>query len=195
MMSPTSELGPVDPQVPYDIGLGQPVLMPAATIVKTYDGLFAQANQLDPNSRIEPHLQQLSKFDATYVEELRKAQDLSEDIALSSAKMRMLSGKDDAEIKSLLEPFTDPEKTKDHGRGISWEVARDCGLNVEKIELNSELWTVIWALYARCNFVVQSPDSGYRKARRISQRWLLRQLILTDIQDQRTKTHEEPQRS
>ena len=155
-MSPTSELGPVDPQVPYDIGLGQPMLVPADTIVKTYDGLFEAAGKLAPNARIEPYLQQLSKFDAAYVSEMRKAQELSEDIALSSAKMKMLAGLDNDEIRNRLRPFTDPHETKNHGRSIGWEMAKECGLEVQKIELQDELWRVIWALYTRCNYVVHN---------------------------------------
>ena len=162
-MSPTSELGPVDPQVPYDIGLGEPVLLPADTIVKTYEGLFGATDRLGPNDRIEPYLQQLSKFDAAYVSEVRKAQELSEDIALSSAKMKMLASMDDDEIRERLKPFTDPDATKNHGRSIGWEMARECGLEVEKIELHDELWRVIWALYTRCNYVVQNAASPVGK--------------------------------
>ena len=162
-MSPTSELGPVDPQVPYDIGLGQPMLVPADTIVKTYDGLFEAAGNLVPNARIEPYLQQLSKFDAAYVLEMRKAQELSEDIALSSVKLKMLAGMDDDEIRDRLKPFTDPDETKDHGRSIGWEMAQKCGLEVHKIELDDDLWRVIWALYTRCNYVVNDAATPVGK--------------------------------
>ncbi len=155
-MSQTSELGPVDPQVPYDIGLGQPTLVPADTIVKTYDRLFEEAGNLSPSARIEPYLQQLSKFDAAYVSEMRKAQELSEDIALSSAKLKMLAGLDDEEIRCRLRAFTDSDETKNHGRSIGWEMARECGLEVQKIELNDDLWKIIWALYTRCNYVVNN---------------------------------------
>ena len=163
LMSPTSELGPVDPQVPYDIGLGQPMLVPADTIVKTYDGLFEAAGNLEPNARIEPYLQQLSKFDAAYVLEMRKAQELSEDIALSSVKLKMLAGMDDDQIRERLRPFTDPDETKDHGRSIGWEMAQECGLEVHKIELNDDLWRVIWALYTRCNYVVNNAATPVGK--------------------------------
>ena len=155
LMSPTSELGPVDPQVPYDIGLERPVLLPADTIVKSFDDLFERAGEVDSDTRIEPYLQQLSKFNNVYIEELRKAQKLSDDIALNSAKQSMLRTKSDEEVRELLKPFTDPGETKDHGRGIFWDQAKECGLNVEKIDLNRELWSVIWALYRRCDYVLQ----------------------------------------
>ena len=116
-----------------------------------------------PNARIEPHLQQLSKFDAAYVTELKKAHELSEDIALSSAKMKMLAGIDDEEIRKRLRPFTDLDETKNHGRSIGWEMAKECGLEVQKVELQDELWKVIWALYTRCNYVVQNAATPVGK--------------------------------
>lgn len=94
---------------------------------------------------------------------MRKAQELSEDIALSSAKMKMLAGFDDDEIRQRLRPFTDPDETKNHGRSIGWEMAKECGLEVQKIELQDDLWKVIWALYTRCNYVVNNATTPVGK--------------------------------
>ena len=52
----------------------------------------------------------------------------------------MLSSLTEAEIEKKIEPFTDPEFTMAHGRGITAEQADQCGLNVEQILPNSELW-------------------------------------------------------
>ena len=35
-------------------------------------------------------------------------------------------------------------------------MAKECGLEIQKIELQSDLWRVIWALYNRCNYVVNN---------------------------------------
>lgn len=88
---------------------------------------------------IEPFLQQLQKFNAVHVAELRQASKLSEDIAISSLKRGMLKGKEDEEIRALIKPFTDPEITMSHGRGINDYQAEECQLIVEKIGLETEL--------------------------------------------------------
>lgn len=60
-------------------------------------------------------------------------------------------------------PFTDPEETKNHGRSIGWEMAKECGLEVQKIELQDDLWKVILALYTRCNYVVNNRETPVGK--------------------------------
>lgn len=159
LMGPTSELGPVDPQVFYDFGYGgPPQLLPADTIVDSYERLFKEATISEPEVRIEPYMQQLSRFNDVYVQNLRKIQSLSDDVALRSAKISMLKGKKDDEIEELLKPFTDPSESKDHGRGIFREEAGKCGLEIESIDRHDELWSTIRALYARCDFVVCRSD-------------------------------------
>ena len=160
LMGPTSELGPVDPQVFYDFGYGgAPHLLPADTIVDSYERLFEKATVPEPvGVRIEPYLQQLLRFDDVYVQNLRNMQSLSDDIELRNAKLSMLKGKKDGEIKKLLKPFTDPSESKDHGRGIFREEARKCGLNIEPIDRHDELWSTIRALYTRCDFVVSKSE-------------------------------------
>ena len=163
LMGPTSELGPVDPQVFYDLGYGgAPQLLPADTIVDSYERLFKEATAPEPRARIEPYMQQLSRFNDVYVQNLRKIQSLSDDIALRSAKISMLKGKKDGEIKKLLKPFTDPSESKDHGRGIFREEATECGLNIESMDRHDELWSTIRALYTRCDFVVSKSEGPYK---------------------------------
>ena len=96
VMSPTSELGPIDPQVPYDFGYGHQWVA-ADHIVKTYDDLFNGAVNLTKGD-IAPYLQQLAKFDAVFVKALRTATALSKSIAISSLERGMMKGKTKKEI-------------------------------------------------------------------------------------------------
>lgn len=154
LMSPTSELGPIDPQVPVKLDDDGPKWMAAHYVAKVYDDLFQKATSA--TGRIEPYLQQLNKFNAVFIEHLRAATKLSEDIAVNSLQKGMLVGKSEAEIKDAIKPFTDPELTMSHGRGINYDKARQCGLNIELIDLDSELWQVVWGLYERSKYVVNS---------------------------------------
>ncbi|MCE0497526.1 MAG: hypothetical protein LV481_06225, partial [Methylacidiphilales bacterium] len=101
LLSPTSELGPIDPQVYYDNHW-----VAAHHMVKTYEELFNAAVSLT-TGKIEPYLQQLAKFDPIEIRALQSAAKLSEDIAILSLQNGMMKGKTVDEIKKLIEPFTD----------------------------------------------------------------------------------------
>ena len=155
LMSRTSELGPIDPQVSYDLtGRGQERLVAAAHITKTYKDLLEAAVKLE-KGHIEPYLQQLQKFNAVHIEHLEQITKLSKDIAISTLEHGMLKGKDQETIEKLIERFTEPDITLSHGRGINIEQAKECGLEVEEMLLESELWKVVWGLYMRSKFVVE----------------------------------------
>jgi len=127
LMSSTSELGPVDPQVLVDLtGKGVHQWVAAHYITKTFDALFTEAKELR-DGQIEPFLQQLSKFNAVQIEQLRAATALAENIVVGALEKGMLQGRSKGEIKALIKPFTDPDQTMSHGRGIGAEQAKSAG--------------------------------------------------------------------
>ena len=63
-------------------------------------------------------------------------------------------GKTDDEIAKCIKIFLDPDDTKSHGRPIFMKQAKDCGLNIEAIDNDSNLWKLIYELYIRTNYVV-----------------------------------------
>ncbi len=75
MMSTTSELGPIDPQIGY-----RDSQYAAHEILESYEDLIRKATRT--RGRIEPYLQQLNRFDARDIRWIRSAQQLSESIAL-----------------------------------------------------------------------------------------------------------------
>jgi ClpP class serine protease len=159
LMSATSELGPIDPQVLVDLnGKGAGQWVAAHYITKTYDALFTEAKELK-DGHIEPFLQQLSNFNAVQISQLRAATALAENIAVGALEKGMLKGKSKDEIKNLIKPFTDPDKTMSHGRGIDAEQAKECGLNVEVVGLGTDLWSAIQGLYVRSKYVVDATPS------------------------------------
>lgn len=155
VMSPTSELGPIDPQIPYR-GNGDNAIewIPAHHLIKTYDELMQQANTT--SGHIEPYLQQLQRLNATSISQMRAAQQLAESIAISSLKKGMLKGKSDATIKKSIKPFLEPDLTFSHGRALNHESCKACGLKVELVGLDSELWKTVWGLYMRSTHVISS---------------------------------------
>lgn len=170
VLSPTSELGPIDPQVPI-LNDNEVEWVASYHFTKTYQELLERAINLQNIQRIEPLLQQLQNFKAYEIHRLELAQKLSENIAISSLQKGMMKGKSVDEIKVLIQPFIDPEKTMSHGRALNHEALNGCQLSLELVELNSELWKVVWSLYMRSTFLVnrhqinkliETPEVGYQ---------------------------------
>jgi len=158
LMGATSELGPIDPQIPMKIG-DMWEWVGAHHIIRTYDDLMAKAVALQ-QGHIEPYLQQLAQFNATQIQMLRSATKLAESIAVSSLKRGMMKKKSVAAIRARIKCFTDPDITLSHGRALSIEHLGDCRLNIEEIDLDTKLWKAARALYTRSTFVVDRGEAG-----------------------------------
>ena len=156
IMSPTSELGPIDPQLFVSEGK-QRKAYSVWNIVKSYDELFR--NAIKEKGNLEPYLQQLSRYDSWDIEEFRTSISLSEDIAIRSLANGMMKGNSKSEIKKNIEMFLTPEKTKSHGRPIYEKEAQDCGLNIELLDVKSNLYKTLYELYIRTNHFVSSRVS------------------------------------
>lgn len=158
LMGPTSELGPIDPQIPLKFGETWQWVA-AHHVVKTYDDLMKNAIELQ-QGHIEPYLQQLAQFNATHVQMLRASTELAANIAVSSLKRGMLKEFNEREINKRIKCFTDPDVTLSHGRALTTEHLAECGLNIKELDLQSELWKVARDLYVRSTFVVDRAETG-----------------------------------
>jgi len=153
IMSRTSELGPIDPQILIFDDNGVPSHYQAAhEIIESYENLMKQATQ--SKGRIEPYLQQLGRFDARDIRRVRTSQVLSLRIAVNHLKQSMMKKKTAKAIENKIKLFTDPNAaTVSHGRPIYHDAAVRCGLGVKVVDNKSGLWKNVWALYIRLNHV------------------------------------------
>jgi len=124
-------------------------------IVKSYDTLFKKAVE-ENGGNLQPYLQQLSGFDPRDIEEHRMQLELSEDIGVRALKAGMLSSKTETQIKTDIKRFLSPTVTKTHGRPIYRDDAADCGLVIEKVDVDSKVWQLSRELYTRTNYVVST---------------------------------------
>lgn len=162
LMSPTSELGPIDPQVPMQLYGDLWEWVSAHHVIRTYDQLMRKAVALR-EGHIEPLLQQLNRFNAIHIEQLRSAAELCEHIAVRSLMQGMMTGKSEKEIKHLIKPFTNPKLTMSHGRALNVDLLKDCKLKIENMELEGDLWRDVWGLYMRSTFFVNAGEESPRK--------------------------------
>ncbi len=158
-MSPTAELGPVDPQVPYWMDGSNPANDPpmwisAEEYIRAYDALMDRASN-GKAKRLEPFIQQLSRYDSRYVEQLRSFQKLSEDISVRLLSSLMMQGKSEDAIRKAIDVFLSQTRTVSHGHMINHTEAKKCGLNIRIVDLHSELWHTVWELYIRSEYAVE----------------------------------------
>lgn len=161
-MSQNSELGPIDPQIliPGEQGQ-QPRYLAAHEIRDSFERLMQQA--IEGAGRIEPLLQQLSRYDARDMEWIKSQQELSKSIAIKLLKSGALGSTVDEDIETRIRPFLDPTFTKSHGRPIYHDVAKRCGLNIKLYPLRGAFWGTVWELYVRLRHVVTDPSRGISK--------------------------------
>ena len=151
LMSETSELGPIDPQVSL-IENGVPKRFSAYNIVSSYEDLFRKA--VSSKGRLEPFLQQLDRYDQRQIAELKQAHELAQDIAVKALKEGMLGKDSEATIRKRISVFLNPKYTKAHARPIYIEDARKAGLNVEAKDVRGSIWRDIYELYIRSDLFV-----------------------------------------
>jgi len=147
LMSTSSELGPVDPQI-FRNENGRTKVFSAHSLVSGYDKLFAEATSA--TGPMEPYLLQLSNYDVREINSYRSLINLAEDIAVKMLAAGAMNGVDTAEIQKRVKIFLDPDAgTLSHGRPIFAAEASGTGLPIEVLDVKSELWENIYELYAR----------------------------------------------
>ena len=171
LMSRTSELGPIDPQILMTLAGEGVRRVPAHEVIESYDNLMEKAEQTE--GQLAPFLQQLERYDATKIRSIKSVQTLCASIAVRTLKSGMMSDNDETAIREKISQFLDPARTGVHGRPIYPDAAEECGLNISMQDLRSDLWGNIWDLYVRLNHVtskmfgkiVESEESSYFAAR------------------------------
>ncbi len=170
ILSPVSELGPVDLQIEQD-----GALIPAHSIIKAYDNLMQVGISLSNDQRVEPVLQQLQQFKASEVEHFRAVNELSPDMSVKALKNCMLKKLSKKKIKSLIKIFIDPTKSKVHGRPIYYsdikEFDKENLFVLELIETDTKIWNNINEYHTRVEAhiratkvtkLLESAESIYR---------------------------------
>lgn len=153
VMSNTSELGPIDPQVRVVLeGENEYQYVAAHEVITSYEDLMRKANRT--KGELAPYLQQLKRYDSRAIERIRSWQALSDSIAVRALESGMMSGQKAEDIRSRIRQLLDPKYSKAHGRPIYPDVAEQCGLDVEVMTLQSDIWNTIWELYTRLNHLV-----------------------------------------
>ena len=139
VMSNTSELGPIDPQVPRADSDGRLVWHSVFDYISAYE----QAEKIYREDPDDPASKAIfNRFDPVLLQCYRQmvayAQTCAENL------MKPYGGNWTLAPSVLL----DTTRFHDHGQFIDWETARhDIGLNVEFMDPRDSLWISYWKLY------------------------------------------------
>ena len=148
VMSDSSELGPIDPQIITRQPSGQITQEPAHTYVDGYDALVKKIN--DPESyedgrSTDAERQLLKSCDAARLDLCRQAIKRSRQLAESLLKQGMLQ---DGSWTKVAADLTDNTRwLSQHGAVIDSQDAQTMGLRVEYLPPNGREWQAYWRLY------------------------------------------------
>lgn len=155
IMGPSSELGPIDPQVlQFNSQTHMARYYSAYYLLESYRTLLNDASET--KGHLEPFLQLLMNYDTRDVREWQALIDLSTDIAIRMLASGMLKSCSETEIKKKILVFLTPERTKTHGRPIYSDEAMSCCLNVTVEKIHSALWHNVYELYMRSSHYVMT---------------------------------------
>lgn len=154
VMSDSSELGPIDPQIVSREGQ-----RPARTYVDSYDALASIINNpasYADGKRTDAERQMLEKFDPAFLDLCRQALERSRKLAEKLLSQGML--RESANWTEVAFRLTDnTEWLSQHGAHISCDDAGSLGLRIDYKPPNDPLWQAYWRLFCEQRLAL-SPD-------------------------------------
>ena len=143
VMSDSSELGVIDPQVELPDSNGHPQTLSAQSYL---DAFHLHAGRLKENPKDPVAHLMLGKMEPATVRKLERMTKRSRSIAEALLGQAMI--KDDKQAAGIAKHLSDTNRWHSHGQMISHETARGLGLNVTYLAPHDELWLQYWRLFS-----------------------------------------------
>lgn len=149
VMSDSSELGPIDPQVSLKDGNGNDVIHSVLTYLNAYDEAQQALRETpdDPANRIT-----FEKFDPTLVRKYNAVRNRARLFAENLLKRR------GANFSKIANELMDINTYPSHGQMVGWEAAGKIGLTVEYLPPGDPTWRKYWALYCHLRLAIESDQ-------------------------------------
>lgn len=149
VMSDSSELGPIDPQIQLNDGSGNQIVHSVLTYLDAYqnarDDLEKDPDKLTNRISFE-------KFDPTVV---RKFEAVKERARIFAENLLKPKG---TEFTRIASEMMDIDQYPSHGQMIGWETAQQIGLNIDYRPLSDDLWQKYWALYCHLRLAIEGDQ-------------------------------------
>lgn len=150
IMSDTSKLGPIDPQMIYVQSKDMAIMRPAKSFIDAYIDLINNARTLIAQKQpAAPFLHLLDRQDPSWIIECVRARNATENLAKEVLKANMLTNKSEKEIEKVVQNFFEVGDKNTHGRSIDPNEAEGFGLIIRKEDKYGDFWNMIWEIYVR----------------------------------------------
>ena len=158
LMSDTSELGPIDPQIEIVTPQGTTLQRPAQSFL---DGLEAIMEQAKKDGELSPvHFPLLSTLDPALLDFCKKSILRAEQFAEKWLMYSQMKGEPEKARATALK-LADNNHWLSHGAVIDAEEAKNLGLSVAIFDHDDALWQRIWRIF--CQFSMDSQRERYAK--------------------------------
>jgi len=149
IMSDSSELGPIDPQVTLRDGNGNEHSQSALNYLMAYKDAedAVRANPDDVAARIT-----FEKFDPTVVRKFTSVRNRAQKFAENLLKRQ------GANFSKIASELMDITRYPSHGQMIGWEAGRDMGLEIDYRPMYDPTWRKYWALYCHMRLAIESDQ-------------------------------------
>lgn len=150
LMSDSSELGTIDPQIFSGDGRGNIL---CHSVLSYLDAFKIHADKLRDNPNDPVALLMLSKLDPTTLRHFEAIRDRARSFAEGQLKRK---GRNFSQIASAL---MDIGRWQSHGQMITWQDAKELGLPVEYLPPRSQQWQAYWHLYCLLRLAVKDRQN------------------------------------
>jgi len=167
IMGYSSDLGPIDPQVPIVIS-GVAKYVSASAFVETRDLLMKQlAEAIKANEPTQGILTQIAGLNTVFTREMENAMNFSKQTAIRMLGKYMLKERiKDAKARNkkaeeIAEKLLSKQLFPIHGHFIGGTTAKnDLELEVDILDRDDDLWKLIWEYYIRAEIQMDIPAAG-----------------------------------
>jgi hypothetical protein len=150
LMSDSSELGTIDPQIVAGDGRGNVI---CHSVLSYLDAFKTQADSLRDNPDDPVARLMLNKLDPTTLRHYEAIRDRARSFAEGQLKRK---GRNFSQITSAL---MDIGRWQSHGQMITWQDTKQLGLPVEYLPPRSKQWQAYWHLYCLLRMAVKDRQN------------------------------------
>jgi hypothetical protein len=152
VMSDTSELGPIDPQIVTTSPDGSQSSRPAQSYIDAYDSMIKQIT----GGVDGPALRELiAKFDPALLDMCRKALERSRRFAEKFLREGMFHGQT-ANITEIASKLNSNAQWLSHGAVVNADDAQTLGLNIDYRNEHENEWQAYWRLYCEMRLTLHA---------------------------------------
>ncbi|MBI4489409.1 MAG: hypothetical protein HY694_10020 [Deltaproteobacteria bacterium] len=161
VMSDTSKLGPIDPQMPTIDRTGRQFLRPAKSFIDAFSALINSAHEaIGKKQPAQAYLALLNNQDPSWIMECVRAQQATKKLAAELLKANMLKNKSDQEIEAVVGKFVAVGEEGTHGSPIFWDGAQAFGLDIHYEDKEGEVWKGVRELFVRLDRYVNNKGQA-----------------------------------